>query len=911
MVTILSPEDSTQAASTPTAPAAPAASVVNPSGAGGAVLHFSHAADAGAKTSPETLLETSPETSPEISLTASTLSLSSPPLPEQSAPHWSETLLPDRAKSEPVRPSSILSRRQAARPVSVSTQPAAPPPAELAGAIASAVPLGPAMEINAFADALEPDAAGADGMGAEDTGTQAMRYGIAQVEPEWIVTPLPIMAQIANLPLGDREIQTQAPLSALDRLIAQADRLPPPEITPSGESGQTIVIPGPEDSLNPPPLDIEGAADPNATTEPTTTPNSSDPTLTPGVEIPVPAPAEDLIELSSDRQEYDTLRRIFYAEGNAVMRFRNGTLAGDRLRVNLPNRTAYAEGNVVLTRGQQVIRGDRFTYNLGQEVGTLSGARGEIYLPSTGTDLGPALPSDVSAGSAGITFSDLVLAEQPLRDVTASRGLAFSLGTGRIRSSSTAGAAGELRRLRFEAENIELDGENWVATNVRLTNDPFSPPELELRSSRVRFTRLSPTRSEIRARRPRAVFDRGFSLPLLRDRIIIDDRQRDSGLFQIGFDQPDRDGLFIQRTFDLISSPGVRLSIRPQFLVQRALFEGNGDVLEASSYGLVGRLEMTPDPLTFVRANVSLSSLDLEELDTNLRASVRAQRQFRTPIGPHTLALEYSYRDRLFNGSLGFQNVQSSLGFVLTSSFIRLGRSGIGLSYQVGAQYINANTDRQDLLPPIAFRDNNRIDLGRFQASAALSRGFLLWADQPLPPTPTEGLRYTPIPVVPYLQIVAGLRGVLSHYTSGDTQASLTGSIGLQGQFGHFSRPAFDYTAFNVTYSQAVREGESPFLFDRFVDERVISANFLQQIYGPFRFGFQTSINLDRDREIDTTYILEYSRRTYAIALLFNPVRETGALTFRISDFNWNGTPEPFSGLDTGALDGGVPRSRN
>jgi len=98
---------------------------------------------------------------------------------------------------------------------------------------------------------------------------------------------------------------------------------------------------------------------------------------------------------------------------------------------------------------------------------------------------------------------------------------------------------------------------------------------------------------------------------------------------------------------------------------------------------------------------------------------------------PHTLALEYSYRDRLYNGSLGFQTVQSSLGGVLTSPVIPLGKTGINLSYQAGAQNINAETDRQDLLEPV--RENNRASLSRFQGTAALVVAFFAVAGERLP----------------------------------------------------------------------------------------------------------------------------------------------------------------------------------
>jgi len=259
---------------------------------------------------------------------------------------------------------------------------------------------------------------------------------------------------------------------------------------------------------------------------------------------------------------------------------------------------------------------------------------------------------------------------------------------------------------------------------------------------------------------------------------------------------------------------------------------------------------------------------------------------------PHTLNVEYSYRDRLFNGSLGYQTVQSSLGAVITSPVIPLGNTGVNLSYQAGAAYINADTDRLDLLD--AVRTNNRVSLGRVQASATLSKGFVLWQGKGLPATPTEGLRYTPTPVVPYLQLNTVLTGVGSAYSSGDTQESLSGTVGIVGQVGHFSKKFLDYTGFNLSYTQVARGNLSPFLFDRVADTSILSGGITQQVYGPFRAGFQTALNLSTRQEISTDYFVEYSRRSYSILLRYNPKLELGSISLRISDFNWGGNPGPF-----------------
>ena len=637
-------------------------------------------------------------------------------------------------------------------------------------------------------------------------------------------------------------------------------------------------------------------------------PLPSPPPATPAPSIPAvpsqPVPgAENVIELNADRQTYDERDQVYRAQGNATMRFRGAILSADRIQVNVPNRIVVAEGNAVLTRGQQVIKGDRLVYNLVQGEGTFLGASGELDLGAAESDFSPALPTDNAAQRVATqTIGDRVTAAQPVQVTGANPGVTFGLTAGNNRNNPTSGTTGEVRRLRFEAEQIDFTTEGWQASNVRITNDPFSPPELELRSNRVTFTRLSPTRSEIRARRPVAVFDQGLRLPLLRNRIILDSSEREPGLLQFGFDQNERGGFFIERTFQIVASPLVNFSVTPQALLQRSFDQGN--FFDPSSFGLTSRLNATLGRNTSIVGNAVFTSLDFQDIENSLRASLRARQR----IGNHTLSLEYTYRDRLFNGSLGFQDVQSSIGFVITSPIYTLGSTGINLSYQGGIQYINANTDRPALLA--VSRENNRVDLTRYQASTSLSRPFTLWQGTALPPTPTEGLRYSPVPITPYLAIAPGITGVFSGYSDNETQASLTGSIGLYGQFGHFSRPTFDYTAFNISYSNRLLSGESPFLFDRIVDERILSVGITQQIYGPFRVGIQTALNLDTGREIDTTYSLEYKRRAYSLSFSFSPVREAGAVSLQISDFNWTGDPGRFSGLGADTVDGGV-RTRN
>jgi hypothetical protein len=623
-------------------------------------------------------------------------------------------------------------------------------------------------------------------------------------------------------------------------------------------------------------------------------------------ETPPPAPTTpktpQVVELNADRQEYDQERQIFTAEGRVAMRYQGGLLEADRLQVNLTNRIAVAEGNVAFTRGNQVLRGQRLEYNFVQGVGSIQNARGEIFIPELATAFENNLPSDVGAASVlGRPVSDRLTAAQPTRGVTSPRSLAVGFGFGRDINNLPGGLGrgGRVRHLRFEAQQIDFTPNGWTATSLQITNDPYSPPQLVLKADKATLTRLSPTEQEVRGFRPRLVFDQKVVLPIPLTRTLISSGERQPPLVQFGYDDQDRGGLFIQRPFNIIATSQLQFSLTPQIFVQRLILD-NKNVGNLDNYGLVGRLSYLVGPLTRIRAFASLTSLDLGKFENTLRASLRATQL----IGSHLLNLEYSYRDRLFNGSLGFQTVQSSLGAVLLSPNVILGQTGIVLRYQAGFQYINSDTDRVDLLPTV--RTNNRIDLGRFQASASLQKSFYLWQGTTLPATPDAGVRYTPNPVRPYVAVGVSLTGVASYYTSGDNQNNLIGSVALYGQFGHFSRSFFDYTGFSLTYTQLATQGLSPFLFDRTVDNRILIASLTQQLFGPLRLTVQTSINLETNQQISTDYILELSRRAYGIQVRYNPILQLGSITFRLSDFNWSGGTQPFD--EVRPVEGGIRR---
>ncbi|MGV2829423.1 DUF3769 domain-containing protein [Myxosarcina sp. GI1(2024)] len=628
----------------------------------------------------------------------------------------------------------------------------------------------------------------------------------------------------------------------------------------------------------------------------------------------VPIGEIEVVEVIADRQEYDTQQQVIIAEGNVVMRFADSVMTGDRLQINLADRIAVAQGNVILTRGEQTLRGEKFEYYLVQDRGVIIDGGGEIDRARLNRDLQAELPPNPIIPDNSL--SDRLYNNQPLSQVTSTEGVGLTIGSSR--NSNVFGedttSPGTINRLRFEAERIEFEPNSWQASNFRLTNDPFSPPELELRADTATYEQIDPLVGELTTTRSRVVIDDSFTLPLLANRFTFDNRPRRPGLFSLGFDGDDRGGLYVEKDFGIITTEKIDWTITPQYFVQRALFpdafefndEEDGGVFNSSSFGVESEFNTLLSARTSLAAEGSLTSLDLSDLEDDLRARLAARQLVGNLNNPYIFGLEYNFRERLFNGSLGFQTVYSSFGGVVTSPDLAVGQTGINIRYQGSIQNITANTDRQDLLS--ADRDNDRINLTRYQAAVFLNKGFSLWQGEPLPATPRAGLRYTPVPVVPYLQLITGVTGVSSFYSNDDTQLSLRGEIGIQGQLGHFSRSWFDYTGFRLVYSQSIRGDESPFLFDRDVDRQVLSLGISQQIYGPIRFGVQTAIELEDSDEISTDYTLEYSRRTHNIVLRYNPVLEIGSLSLQINDFNWRGNPQPFEQNNISPVIQGVER---
>jgi lipopolysaccharide export system protein LptA len=609
------------------------------------------------------------------------------------------------------------------------------------------------------------------------------------------------------------------------------------------------------------------------------------------------------VQLNAEQQEFNNQTQIVTANGKIVVRFNKAILNADRLTVNLKTKLAVAEGNVVLVRGKQILYGDRFDYNFEEDKGSVLDVRGDIYQPTLVRDLNATTKatSDTPAGEKNFSeplLSDRLRQDQPVSNVQNTGSSGIIIGSDRpIDGQPVVKSSGTINRLRFQANKVDFAGDKVTAEQIKITNDPFSPPELQIKADRAQFKTINSEEDEVTINNGRMSIENKIDVPFVKDRFVLNKSGKESNLFSlgipfnIGVDADERGGIFIESSFYPVFDPRFKVTVTPQYFIQRAI--SNLTFIDSSVFGLKTSIEGDLTPDVRIQASAALASLNLNKISSNLRAKASISKKVSLLSLPHTLTGEAVYRERIFNGSLGYQEVESSFGGVLTSPNIPIGNTGINLDYQVGAQIITANTDRQSLLKPI--RSNDLASLNRYQAAMNLSKSFRLWTGLGIAPDRPEAYNYSPVPVVPYLQLNTGIRSALSSYSNGDSQSSIGYNVGIQGQIGNFSKDSFDYTGFNLNYFQQIRgNNSSPFLFDRVADDRLLSAGISQQITGPLRVGIQASVNLDTGKQVSTDYYLEFSRRTYNFIIRYNPTLQLGSIGFRLNDFNWDGITPKF-----------------
>jgi hypothetical protein len=467
--------------------------------------------------------------------------------------------------------------------------------------------------------------------------------------------------------------------------------------------------------------------------------------------------------------------------------------------------------------------------------------------------------------------------------------------------------SGTISRWRMQANKITVTPDGWQADRAAFSNDPYTPAQAWMDAEGV-VAKLEPNGDlVIQSSRNQLILEDRLPIPIQRNQRFEKKKKVESG-WVLASDGEDRDGAYIGYNAKAISiGKNGTLKLQPQFMVRRAL-DGTTDsyILPGQSagdppssqptrigdlFGLLARLESTA--LGFkVDATADISTFDPSNFANGTRSWGNVSRELRLPwIGSTTARGFAAYRYRVWNGSLGEEDVYSAVGVSLeqAQTLPNWGRLSNQLYWRAGIGNFQADE----------FQSTNLTELWRGSFFASLNSQLPLWTGKPVTPVTDSSSRYTPTPIVPGLTLNTNTTVSLAYFGDGSRQNLISFSGGPTLTLGRLQRNVLDYTQFTITGGGTLRDGVSPFSFDRAVDLATVGIGLTQQIVGPLLLSGGIGLNVDASSEffgdtVDSYVELRWQRRAYELAVYYSPYQQLGGIRVKLNDFNFRGTGVPF-----------------
>ena len=451
---------------------------------------------------------------------------------------------------------------------------------------------------------------------------------------------------------------------------------------------------------------------------------------------------------------------------------------------------------------------------------------------------------------------------------------------------------GTISRWRVQADRITLQANGWRAERMGFSNDPFTPAQTRIDAEGVIAKDLPNGDVLISARRNRLIVEDRLPIPVSR-RQLIQKEEEVENRWVLGIDNDDRDGLFIGRNLKPIKiGESTELGLEPQLMLQRAIDAGSGSSpddagdlfgLEAKLLGRYGDYRL--------RAEADISSFNGDDFLDNSRYWASFGRKFQLGrLGEVKTNLFGTYRYRTWNGSLGSTDIQGAYG-IYGEKRGEWEQGNNRHRFLVRGAMGDYKSER--------FKGKGRLQSGRASLFGSLTSTFPLWQGATAELTPLAAYRYSPVAVVPGLSLNTNINATAAIYGTSDHQESLSFSGGPTLTLGTLSKSFLDFTQLSLIGGGTLRNGASPFEFDRIVDFGTLGFGVTQQIVGPLMLSTGVNLNMDPGSRyygevINSNIELRWQRRSYDLGFYFNPYEGVGGVRFRLNDFNFEGSGVPF-----------------
>ena len=603
------------------------------------------------------------------------------------------------------------------------------------------------------------------------------------------------------------------------------------------------------------------------------------------------------LEIISDTKL--TTADTFLAKGNVRARTNSIVLQADELEYNSKSKIIFIKGNIKFKTNDQFLLASKIKYDPKVKKGYILDAYGSINFDTL--NLIKIKNQENSKVDSKLDFD--------MKDNFINNVILNNTNNLRFSSQKVKAELKDMQKWRFETAKIEIDNDTWFSEELFLTNDPYNYPQIVIKNKNFRIINKN-DQIKIKTKWSTLLLDEKLNIPLGPRRIKVGELQ--SLKWGIGYDQNNKDGLYITRNSDPIyfGNDKIELKLRKEFYLQRALkgetqsFTEKDKSLYTDKINQESKLSDLFGIGTNINANIigfdfasesETNTLDINKFNNSFSSKNTLEKvlfkEEKKDFAKETkLTFFTNYRENIWNGSLGEKEILSASG-------IRIGKKNnwsnndVNKSSILALGYGTYQSNKKDISTQNIIRDRLNISLER-------NHSYPIWKQKEKKYINQDNI-YTPEIIENSIYLNINSQIDLYRYSDDNFQDLYTLKIGPEFTLGNFEKKYFDYTKFSIYPKLTLAEGNSPFDFDQAVDNHAIELTLKQQLIGPLAVKVKSDYNLDINSKkyqefTNTIYEIDLNRRAYNLSLFYNQQSKTGGINFKIYSFNFDGSGERF-----------------
>jgi len=579
--------------------------------------------------------------------------------------------------------------------------------------------------------------------------------------------------------------------------------------------------------------------------------------------------AENKQELIIQSDKQSEINDVIYAEGNVSVSYKDKLLKADNLIYDKLNKRIEARGNITLILGNQIFRVSQLEYSFISDKGYLLDVKGKI---NTNT-----LLDDIASN---FSLSDSKKLETLLE----------------LKKKKVLNTPNILHNWLFSTEKMTIDGGKWKSKKAIFSNDLLELKQVKLA---INSLEVFPINEKLRFKSSLnyLILEEKVSIPFWLGSRNFNINLQPLNKWSFGYENLDKDGYYIGRKINPIDiTDDFVLDLEPQFLIQRSLkgytnsFVNKGDsitskkVKRSASFQdyfalksqILGRINNWD-----LEIDKNLNSLDFDKFSDAFRLKTKLNKEIDFLGTKWDQTFYGTYRERVWNGSLGEAEIYS----------------GYGLKLQKENTWVVNSIKKKEFLS-LGLANITAEALNTKNLLTSLKGNFFYSLDQKFPISIQEpknksidiSYRYIPQPITKGLSLDTRLEALYSFYDNGDHQKYLGLGIGPELILGNFKNKTFDYTRISLFPFYKFDNGESVFKFDHNYENFTLNIAFDQQLFGPVILKSVGTLDLTNDSDdygefIDSKISLNWKKRSYEFGIFYQPHDQAGGISFSLFGF--------------------------